>query len=242
MIELIPAIDLLDGQVVRLKKGDYKEIKQYGAPADVAKSWLDQGATKIHVIDLDGAKDGKLVNVKGLEEILSTGIKVQFGGGIRSWSTLEELFELGVSLAILGTVAIKNQDLLHRALNSYKDRIILALDAKDKQVYIEGWLEKSSIATSELLKELSDAGLKRYIYTNISRDGMLTGPDIEGSVELCKEFPNMKCIVSGGVSSLDDLVNIKRKAQEVNNLEGVIAGKALYENKFTLESALEILR
>ncbi len=241
MIEIIPAIDLLDGKVVRLKEGDYKRVTNYGSPLESAKYWLSQGATRLHVVDLDGAKEGKLVNIRGLEEILSTGIQVQFGGGIRSWDTIEYLFELGVRHAILGTAAVKEPDLMIRALNVYKSRIILALDAREGKVSVAGWLEDSEITTEELLQKLGQYGLGRFIYTNIGRDGMMMGPDLSSTVALCKAFPQMKCILSGGISSLDDLRSVKAQTQEVPNLDGIISGKALYEKKFELSEALKVL-
>ncbi|MDX1920304.1 MAG: 1-(5-phosphoribosyl)-5-[(5-phosphoribosylamino)methylideneamino]imidazole-4-carboxamide isomerase [Candidatus Caenarcaniphilales bacterium] len=242
MIELIPAIDLLDGKVVRLKLGDYAEITEYDpSPLNCAKYWQDQGVKRLHVVDLNGAKEGKLINIQGLEQILSTGIQVQFGGGIRSWDSLEHLFELGVRLAILGTAAVKEPDLMIRALNVYKSRIILALDAREGKVSFAGWLEDSPISTEDLLTELKKYGLSRFIYTDILRDGTLKGPDISGAVELCKKFPEMQCILSGGVSSLEDLKSIKLQSLSAPNLEGIISGKALYEKLFTFKEALEVL-
>jgi phosphoribosylformimino-5-aminoimidazole carboxamide ribotide isomerase len=240
MIEIIPSIDLLNGEVVRLKKGDYNQVTSYGSPLDCAKSWLDQGGRRLHVVDLDGAKEGKLVNLYALEQILSTGIEVQFGGGIRSWESLEHLFELGVRLAILGTAAVKDPDLMIRALNVYTNRIILALDSRGGKVSVAGWLEDSEVTIEELLKQLSQYGLSRFIYTDISRDGLLNGPDITGAVNLCKSFPQMKCIISGGVSSIQDLVSIKEQSIEVPNLDGIISGKALYEKIFSLREALDV--
>jgi phosphoribosylformimino-5-aminoimidazole carboxamide ribotide isomerase len=242
MIELIPAIDLLDGQVVRLKEGNYQEVTAYGSPLETAKYWLNEGATRMHVIDLNGAKEGKLVNIRSLEEILSTGIQVQFGGGIRSWETLEYLFELGVRLAILGTAAVKEPDLMIRALKVYRSRVILALDAREGKVSVEGWLEDCEITTEELLIKLSQFGLGRFIYTDISRDGTMQGPDLSGAVSLCKQFPHLKCILSGGISSLADLQSVKTQTTAIPNLDSIISGKALYEKKFTIKEAQQILQ
>lgn len=240
MIEIIPAIDLLGGKVVRLLKGDYNQVTEYGSPSEFAKYWLQQGARRMHVIDLEGAKEGKLVNVNGLRQILSTGMQVQFGGGIRAWEDLEYLFELGVRFAILGTAAVKNPDLMLRALKTYKDRIILALDSREGKVSVEGWLEDSEITVEELLSKLQEFGLKSFIYTNIARDGSLQGPDTDGMIALCKKFPEMHCILSGGVSSLEDLKIIKERISEMQNLDGIISGKALYEGKFTFTEAVNI--
>ena len=242
MIELIPAIDLLDGKVVRLLEGDYKHSTVYGTPLEVAKYWQAEGAKRLHVVDLDGAKSGKLVNTKGLEEILSTGIQVQFGGGIRSWETLEYLFELGVRLAILGTAAIKEPNLMIRALKYYKGRIISALDTREGKISVEGWQEDSTVTIEELLTQLEQLGLKKFIYTDILRDGTLKGPDVSGVVNLCSKFPQIQCILSGGISSLKDLDSIKEQTKQVSNLEGIISGKALYEKRFSLRDAQAILQ
>lgn len=241
MIDLIPAIDLLDGKVVRLKIGDYNQVTEYGSPLECAKYWIDQGVKRLHVVDLDGAKEGKLINIYGLEQILSTGIQVQFGGGVRSWDSIEHLFELGVRLVILGTAAVKDPELMQRALNVYKDRIILALDSRDGKVSVEGWLEDSEITIDELLNKLKPFGLAKFIYTDVTRDGMLKGPDISGAINLCKNFPEMHCILSGGVSSLEDLKSISEQTGDINNLEGIISGKALYEKKFSYKEAIQVL-
>jgi len=241
ILQLIPAIDLYEDQVVRLVKGDYQQMTLYGQPAESGRYWLKEGADRLHVVDLEGAREGKLINLKALESIISTGVQVQFGGGIRSWQELEELFELGIRWAILGTAAVKDKDLMIRALNTYKERIILALDSKNGRVSVEGWLEDSDLLVTELLAELSKYGLRRFIYTDTSRDGTLQGPNITGAIELCQEFPQMKVIISGGVSSLRDLQVIKEQTRFVNNLEGIISGKALYEGIFSLQEAVDVL-
>jgi phosphoribosylformimino-5-aminoimidazole carboxamide ribotide isomerase len=243
MIELIPAIDLLDNQVVRLLAGDYNQVKRYGDPQEAARRWQELGIRRLHVVDLDGAKAGQLVNVKALESILDTGVEVQFGGGIRSWDSLELLFEMGVRLAILGTAAVKDPELMARALNVYKDRVILALDARDGKVAMEGWLEESSLSTEELLARLRSYGLGRFIYTDVRRDGTMTGPDISGAIRLCKQFTDMRCILSGGISCQGDLESVKRQACEegIENLEGIISGRALYESKINVSEAIRVL-
>jgi phosphoribosylformimino-5-aminoimidazole carboxamide ribotide isomerase len=242
MIDLIPAIDLLGGKVVRLKLGNYQEVTEYdSSPLDCAKYWINEGVKRLHVVDLDGAKEGKLVNVSGLRQIISTGLEVQFGGGIRSWDALEDLFELGVRYAILGTAAVKEPDLMIRALNVYKNRIILALDTRNGKLSLAGWLEESEKSVHDLLSELQKFGLHRFIYTDITKDGMMQGPDISGGVALCKDFPKLQCILSGGVSSLQDIQSIKDQSSEIPNLEGIISGKALYEKVFSYRQALEIL-
>ncbi|MDJ0625131.1 MAG: 1-(5-phosphoribosyl)-5-[(5-phosphoribosylamino)methylideneamino]imidazole-4-carboxamide isomerase [Candidatus Caenarcaniphilales bacterium] len=241
MIDLIPAIDLLDNKVVRLKIGDYNQVTEYGSPLECANYWIDQGVKRLHVVDLDGAKVGKLVNIHGLQQILSTGIQVQFGGGVRSWDSIEHLFELGIRLVILGTAAVKDPELMKRALKVYKDRIILALDSREGKVSVEGWLEDSQITIQDLLNRLRAFGLSRFIYTDVTRDGMLKGPDISGAIQLCKSFKEMHCILSGGVSSLEDLQSIREQTGDISNLEGIISGKALYEKKFSYKEAIEVL-
>ena len=241
-IEIIPAVDLLGGRVVRLKGGDYSQVTDYGAPGEFAQYWLDQGAKRLHVVDLDGARAGSLVNRQGLEQMVATGIQVQFGGGIRSWPGLEELFELGVRQAILGTAAIKDPELTAAALATYRDRIVLALDSRNGLVSVEGWLEDSAVPLAELLARLHEQGLKRYIYTNIRRDGALQGPDLEGVTKLCQQFPALSCVLSGGISSLADFERIHALAPSIPNLNGVISGKALYEQKFQYAQALAVLK
>lgn len=243
MIEIIPAVDLLDGKVVRLKQGDYINRSDYGgSPLEWANHWKSQGAQRVHVIDLNGAKEGTAKNLKGLEEIVSTGLKVQFGGGIRSWEDLENLFEIGVNLAILGTVAVKNKELITQALKVYRNRIILALDARAGRIATEGWLEESTLSVEDLLLELTGLGLKRYIYTDIDKDGTLCGPNLDNSFSLMANFPSAKCIISGGVGSKEDLTKIKKlnKNNLNKNLEGIICGKALYEKAFSLKEALQV--
>ena len=243
MIEVIPAIDLLDGKVVRLKQGNYINPSEYGgSPLEWATHWKSEGAQRVHVIDLNGAKEGTAKNLKSLEEIISTGLKVQFGGGIRSWEELENLFEIGVNLAILGTVAIKKRELLAQALEVYRNRIILALDERNGKIAIEGWSDNSSVSTEGLLSDLETLGLKRYIYTDISKDGTLSGPNLSGSLSLMKKFPEIRCIVSGGVGSKQDLENLAElgKQNSLANLEGVVCGKAFYENNLTYTEASEI--
>ncbi len=241
MIELIPAIDLLEGKVVRLKKGDFEQSRAYGEPGEVAKNWLDQGTTILHVVDLDGAREGRLVNLKALQAILATGLQVQFGGGIRSWETLEHLFELGVRRAILGTAAVKSPEFVQRALAVYKEHIVLGLDSRAGMVSLEGWAEQSELSEQDLLSQLALYGLTNFIYTDIERDGMLTGPNLAGASRLCAQYPTMNCVLSGGVGSLDDLVAIRTHFANTENLYGVIAGTALYENRFTFQEGLAAL-
>jgi len=244
MTEIIPAIDLLDQKVVRLRQGNYEvnRAEYQGSPFEWANYWKSKGAQRVHVIDLNGAKDGIIKNLRGLEEIISTGLKVQFGGGIRSWEDLENLFEIGVNQAILGTAAVKNKDLIIQSLKVYRDRIILALDAKANKIVTEGWIKNSSLSIEELLSELEKLGLKRYIYTDINKDGTLSGPNLKNSFYLMKTFSNIKCIISGGVGSIKDLLEIKEhnKTNNNNNLEGIICGKSLYEKSFLLEEALQV--
>lgn len=242
MIDLIPAIDLLDGKVVRLYKGDYNQVSSYGSPLEVAKFWADQGAKRIHVVDLDGAKAGKPVNLKQVEDIASTGMEVEFGGGIRSWDSLEHLFELGVHWAILGTVAVKDPEFTAQALRTYKERIILGLDARNGKVSVEGWLEDSELTTEALLTDLQTKGLRRFIYTDISKDGTLAGSDLDGMMALCAKFPKMQCILSGGVSNIEEIKTIVEYRDAMPNLEGIISGKALYEKKLDYLEAINILK
>lgn len=243
-INILPAIDLLDNTVVRLKTGDYNQVTSYGTPLECAKYWQEQGATRLHVVDLNGAKEGKPVNLQAVEDILSVGLEVQYGGGIRTWKDLEDMFRLGVQSCILGTVAINNQELLIQALSIYKERIILGLDARDNKVSINGWLKDSDFTTSQLLRQLVGYGVSRFIYTDINRDGLLNGPDMTGITQLCQDFPNVKCIISGGIGSLDDIKTIceARNKNNLTNIEGIISGKALYEKKLDFKEAQNIVK
>lgn len=235
---VFPAIDLRDGHVVRLKQGDKDRIKAFDQdPRNAVERWVEQGAAWLHVVNLDGAfgEDSK-ANLLALQEILSAAnshASVQFGGGLRDLASIDHIFSLGVSRVILGTAAVKNPKLLQEALKTFgPERIILAVDARDGMVRVSGWEEQTSLSPLALIQQFLPYGIATVIFTNIRRDGMQQGADIESTKRL-SETTKLNVIASGGVASLEDI-----KAVRNAGLAGVIVGKALYENNFSLSEAL----
>jgi phosphoribosylformimino-5-aminoimidazole carboxamide ribotide isomerase len=236
---LFPAIDLKQGHCVRLYQGDMDKATVFGnSPSTQALMFAKEGAEWIHVVDLDGAFAGKPENVDAVRSIrASTKVNIQLGGGIRSLETIESWLSEGISRAILGTVAVKNPNMVIEACKKFPGKIAVGIDAKDGFVATEGWAEKSSLSVIELAKKFEDAGVACIIYTDISKDGAMQGADFEGTQELVQSV-NIPVILSGGISSKDDL----KKAKEINGLYGVISGRAIYEKAFTVKEAIEILR
>ncbi len=230
---IYPAIDLLDGKCVRLLQGDYDKVTVYSEnPADFANIWVKKGAKFIHVVDLNGAKTGKSSNDSVIKNIVENiDVPVQVGGGIRSMSRIDELLSLGVKRIILGTVAVKNPDLVKDAVKKYGKSIAVGIDAKDDYVATDGWLNKSSYKAEEFAKEMVKIGVKTIIYTDIKRDGMLVGPNLKAMKSMAKAV-SCDVIASGGVSSIADI-----EALSKTGVSGVITGKALYENKIDLQEA-----
>lgn len=235
---IYPAIDILDGKAVRLVRGDYNDKTTYGDnPPEVAANWAAQGASYIHVVDLDGAKEGSPKNRPVIEEIVKrVSVPVQVGGGIRSGETLEALFSLGVSRCILGTAAIETPDFVKQALAEYGEKIAIGVDAKNGWVAVNGWLETSNVSAIELGRQLKEWGATRVIFTDIARDGTLTGPNLAASIELAEQT-GLKVIVSGGVKETDNLLELARYRQV--GLTGAIVGKALYAGNIDLRDALQ---
>lgn len=235
---VFPAIDLRDGHVVRLKQGDKDRIKAFDLdPSKAAGRWVDQGATWLHVVNLDGAfGEDSNANLLALKQILSAAnshASVQFGGGLRDLASIDHIFSLGVSRVILGTAAVKNPKLLQEALKTFgSERIVLAVDARDGLVRVSGWKEQTAQTPLSLIKKFLPYGIATVIFTNIRRDGMQQGADIESTKQL-SESAKLSVIASGGVASLEDI-----KAVRNSGLAGVIVGKALYENNFSLLEAL----
>jgi phosphoribosylformimino-5-aminoimidazole carboxamide ribotide isomerase len=235
---LYPAIDLKDGKCVRLEQGDFNKLEIYGtSPLDIAQSFERDGSKVLHIVDLDGAKTGERKNASIVQEIIEkTNLEIQLGGGIRSLETVSFWLELGIKRVILGTVAIENKQLVEEAVAKYGDRIIVGVDAKNNFVAINGWLESTNQNSFEFCKKLEQIGVKTVVYTDISKDGMLSGPNVEAYRKLSEET-NLNIIASGGVSSINDLLELNHL-----NIYGAISGKALYERKFTLEEALTCLQ
>jgi phosphoribosylformimino-5-aminoimidazole carboxamide ribotide isomerase len=236
---IIPAIDLKCGKVVRLFQGKFDRQKVYSAdPVKVAKHWAKQGAKFLHIVDLDGAVSGSLKNIEVLKKIIDqVGIGVEFGGGVRNMETISKLLSLGVERVILGTKAASDAKFLKQAWKRFGEKIIVSIDAKYGKVLTEGWNCGVAKTTLVFAKELKTIGFKQLIYTDISKDGTLAGPNISGIKELLKET-RLNVIASGGVSDLKDLVKLNKFKKQ--GLSGVIIGKALYEGKFTLVEALKL--
>ncbi len=236
---IIPAIDLRGGKVVRLFQGKFNQEKVYSRdPVKVAKHWARQGAQFLHIVDLDGALSGTPKNLNVVKEIAGrVGIPFEFGGGVRNMETISQLLGLGAQRVVLGTKAASDARFLKKAWKKFGEKIIVSIDVKDGKVLTQGSRMGAAKTTLDFAAELKKAGVKQLIYTDISSDGALSGPNIEGIKELLEET-GLSVIASGGVSVLEDLLKLKKL--EKLGVIGVIVGKALYEGKFTLTEALKI--
>ncbi len=233
---VIPAIDLRGGKCVRLLRGDYGEETVYSDnPVDQALAWQDGGAKFIHLVDLDGAKDGEPKNLHAVAEIVAAvSIPCELGGGIRTLETARQVLECGVARVILGTLACRDPETVRAMLEKFgSDKIVLGIDAKNGKAAVSGWLEDSGLDAFTLAAKFADFGVRRIIYTDIATDGMLTGPNLEAQSTICDKVPNCKIISSGGVASPEDIANLAKLNKP--NLEAVIVGKALYEKKASLQ-------
>jgi len=236
---IIPAIDLIGGQCVRLSKGDYSTKKVYDSnPLEVAQRFEDVGITHLHVVDLDGAKAGKLVNGDVLKSICTeTDLIVDFGGGVRSLETAQQVIELGASQVTGGSIAVKNQsEFLSWIEELGGEHIILGADAKDRKIAISGWEEGSDHDIFEFIQFYHEKGLEYVISTDISRDGMLTGPSVDLYKEIIAQFPDVKLIASGGIAEMDDIYQLKDIG-----CYGAITGKAIYEERISMEDLIEYM-
>ena len=238
---LFPAIDLKEGACVRLKLGLMDQATVFNTdPASQARAFADAGAEWIHVVDLDGAFAGKPMNAHAVDQILKAAlIPVQLGGGIRDMKTIEAWLAHGVNRVILGTVALKNPQLVKDACRAFPGRVAVGVDAKGGMVAVEGWAETSDITVLDLARRFEDAGAAALIYTDIDRDGVLAGPNVEATAALAEALTT-PVIASGGVSSLDDLKALK--ARESSGIAGVISGRAIYDGRIDLVEALALLR
>lgn len=238
-MEVIPAIDIRGGRCVRLAQGDYaRETVFADDPADVALRWQEAGAPRIHVVDLDGVREGRPVNEDVIRRILSrVRVPVQVGGGIRDIGAIQRYLELGAARIVLGTAAVEDQALLAEAVSAHRDAVVVGVDAREGIVVTEGWLKTTGVAAGELVRRLSEAGVRRVVYTDVSRDGMLAGPNLDAIAGLLAEIDGLpapvKVIASGGVASLE---HIRRLAGL--GIEGVIVGKALYTGALDLREAI----
>ena len=231
---IIPAIDLIDGKAVRLQKGDYNKVTVYSdSPAEVAEGFERDGAKMLHVVDLDGAKDGTTANFDTVKEIIRrTGLSVEIGGGVRNIERVKKYIDIGVDRVIIGTAAITDPEFLREAVRLYGEKIVVGVDVKDGYVAIKGWLEVSEVSCNDFCEHLSGLGVKTVICTDISKDGMMSGTNLELYRDLNERF-GMNIIASGGVSSLDDV-----RALGKMNMYGAILGKALYTGAVKLTDAV----
>lgn len=238
---LFPAVDIRDGHAVRLTQGDYDREQIYNDdPLAAAQDWAAQGATHLHVVDLDGALSGERRNLEHLRRIAAeTGLPTQYGGGLRDMESVAAAIDAGAWRAVIGTAAFRDRAFVETAVAEYGDRIVVSADARDGRIAAQGWTEATDLAATDAVAELSAAGVTTFVYTDIARDGMLVGTDLDGLVAIASAAGNGNVIASGGVGELGHLKQLAEL--ELPNLEGVIAGKALYEKRFTLEEALRTL-
>ena len=233
MIEIIPAIDVIDGKCVRLSQGDFNRKREYGDPVEMARMFEDHGLKRLHLVDLDGAREKRVVNYRLLEKIaVQTDLVIDAGGGIRSNEDVRKLFESGAQMITGGSIAVNQQSLFLSWLAQYgPERIILGADFRDGKVAISGWKESSDHDLLEFTGEYLERGIRKVICTDINRDGMLEGPSLEVYRSLKGVFDNLHLIASGGISSMKDIRNLDKAG-----LEGVIVGKAIYEGKINMKS------
>lgn len=233
MIEIIPAIDIIDGKCVRLSQGDYNSKKIYSEnPVEIAKEFEAHGISRLHVVDLDGAASHHVINYKTLDQIASrTSLIIDFGGGIKSDEDLVIAFENGAQMVTLGSVAVKEPQRFEKWLETYgQEKIILGADAKDEKIAINGWKEDSSINLFSFLDDYIKKGVTKVLCTDISKDGMLEGPSVDLYKKIMETYPDLHLIASGGVSSVDDICRL-----EEAGIPAVVFGKALYEGKINLK-------
>ena len=236
---IIPAIDIKEGRCVRLTEGKFEDVEIFSDdPVAVAVKWANEGAMMLHIVDLDGARYGRLINICILKQIIrEVDIPVQVGGGIRNYRDVKSLIDLGASRVILGTILWKDKALAKKLFKDFSEKVIAGIDARDGYVAIEGWQNVLSIDALNFAGEMEKLGTRRIIYTDIKRDGTLIGPNIDKIEKMVKNV-NIPLICSGGIASLDDIKKLKRF--ETRGLEGVILGKALYKGIILLEEALKL--
>ena len=231
-MKIFPAIDIKDKRCVRLIKGDFDNKTEYEiSPSDQAGKYKDHGFKNLHIVDLDGALTGKMVNLDIIQAIVSKfDLKVEIGGGIRNFESIQKYIDVGAEKVILGSAAIKDKNFLKEACEKFSDKIALGLDAKDGYLSVSGWKENSNQLTIDYLNEVNDYGVSRLIYTDINRDGMKQSPNFEETSKVA-EISNCPVIITGGVSSIEDI----KKAKTLKNIEGIIVGKAIYDGDIKLD-------
>ena len=238
MIELIPAIDIIEGKCVRLTKGDYATKKEYGDPVSMAQEFEQLGFKRLHVVDLDGAKSKHVVNDATLRAITrATQLKVDFGGGVKTEDDLKKAYESGATLVTVGSIAVTNPELYLEWLQKYgADRLILGADVRDGKVSINGWQEDSNVELTEFLTRYMQAGTRNVLCTEISKDGMLQGPATDLYKQVMKAHPTCHLIASGGVSCIEDILELEKAG-----IPAVVFGKAIYEGKIDLKEVVRLL-
>ena len=239
-MKIFPAIDIKDKKCVRLVKGDFNKKTDYElSPVEQAGKYKDHGFKNLHIVDLDGALTGEIVNLDIIQEIVKKfDLKIEIGGGIRNFESIKKYVDAGVEKVILGSAAIKDKNFLKQACEKFPDKIALGLDAKDGYLSISGWKENSNQLTLDYLKEINDYGSSRLIYTDINRDGMKQSPNFDETTKIA-DISNCPVLISGGVSSIEDI----KKAKELNNsnIEGIIVGKAIYDGDIKLDELVKEL-
>ena len=237
---LLPAIDIIDGKAVRLLQGDFEQRTDYDAdPLDAARRWVDAGARALHVVDLDGARTGLPANVAHIERIAQTlGVPVQVGGGLRSLDSVRAVAEAGASRVILGTAAFRDPDFLDAAVAFYADQVVVSIDAREGRVAAAGWTEQTDLTVEQALIDLQRRGVRRFVYSSIDRDGMLSGPDLDGARAFAAGVEE-SFVYSGGIGELADLKALANLREP--KLSGVIVGKAIYEQRFGVGEAQALL-
>ena len=235
-MKIFPAIDIKDKKCVRLVKGDFDKKTEYEmSPVEQARKYRDCGFKNLHIVDLDGALTGEAVNQDIIKDIVvKFDLKVEIGGGIRNLDNIQKYIDVGAEKIILGSAVIKDKNFLKEACEKFPDKIALGLDSKDGYLSVSGWKEKSNLMMLDYLKEVNDYGVSRLIYTDINRDGMKQSPNFDETLKLA-EISNCPVIISGGVSSIDDI----KKAKNLKNVEGIIVGKAIYDGDIKLEELVK---
>ena len=235
-MKIFPAIDIKDKKCVRLIKGDFNNKTEYEtSPVDQAGKYKDHGFKNLHIVDLDGALTGKTVNLDIIQQIVHNfDLNIEVGGGIRTIDSIQKYTDIGVEKVILGSAAIKDKNFLKEACQKFPNKIALGLDAKDGYLSVSGWKENSNQLTLDFLKEVNDFGVSRLIYTDINRDGMKQSPNFEETINVA-EISNCPVIISGGVSSINDII----RAKNLKNVEGIIVGKAIYDGDISLDELIK---
>jgi len=235
-MKIFPAIDIKDKKCVRLIRGDFSNKTEYQiSPVDQAGKYKEHGFKNLHIVDLDGALTGKTVNLDIIQQIVHNfDLKIEVGGGIRTIDSIQKYTDIGVEKVILGSAAIKDKNFLEEACKKFSNKIALGLDAKDGYLSVSGWKENSNQLTLDFLKEVNDFGVSRLIYTDINRDGMKQSPNFEETINVAN-VSNCPVIISGGVSSIDDIKN----AKGLKNIEGIIVGKAIYDGDISLDELIK---